>query len=109
MINESKITQAYEIVATATRRAHETGECVATARFNLETAKLQALYDGRIDGKNEEQRKAASFVMFATLQQELEVCERENRQAKFEFELARLELERARALLRLMELATPGE
>jgi hypothetical protein len=103
MITFTDLTNAYDKLAVATAVAFETGETAANAKRILEVAHADALTAGRIDGKNTEQREALARQILADEFAALDAAATAARHSRHELEMARIEVERVRALLRLAE------
>jgi hypothetical protein len=103
MVTFTDLTNAYDNLAAATAAAFETGETAATAKRALEVAHADSLTAGRIDGKNTEQREAKARQILADEFNALDVAATAARRARHNLEMARIEVERVRALLRLAE------
>jgi hypothetical protein len=103
MITFTDLTDAYDKLVAATAAAFETGETAANAKRILEVAHADALTAGRIDGKNTEQREALARQILAEEFTTLDVAATAARRAKHDLDMARIEVERVRALLRLAE------
>ncbi len=103
-VTTQAIDTAYSALRAALQKAHHTGQAAIDAKTKLERRKLAALVAGSITGKNAEEREAAARKRFADLYTELEEAERTAADAKLELDLARLEVDRVRCLLRLDEL-----
>lgn len=104
MITELEITKGYELLETAIQGLYEAGENETGARATLETRRLAGLADGTIEGKNADQREASARQVLEAEYLALEHAERTCRSARLVCDLARLEVERVRAQLRLAEL-----
>lgn len=98
------LENAYLSFAAATAVAFQAGEEAITAKAKLEMARLEALASGAIDGKNAEIREAQARSILAAEFAAAEFADMAARTAKHALELARIEVERVRAVLRLSEL-----
>lgn len=105
MITETELNAAYVNLTSAMTQAHAAARAEVDAKRGLEKARLAAITDGRIDGKNAELREAAAREALADLYASLEEAERVASDARLALDLAKLEVERVRALLRITEVA----
>jgi hypothetical protein len=103
MVTLTDLTNAYDNLAAATAAAFETGETAANAKRTLEVAHADALTAGLIDGKNTEQREAQARQILVEEFIAQEVASTAARCARHDLDLARIEVERVRAILRLAE------
>lgn len=105
----SELEQAFVIAGAeiefARNKVFETSEKVIQARGKLETAKMEALQSGKIDGKNETERKAQLSAATFTLAGILETAERDERYARYEFDADMFAFDILRYRLRIAELA----
>lgn len=104
MITAEELTAAYQNLARLMTQAHTAARQEIDAKSELERRRLAAIADGTIDGKNAELREASARQVLADLYETCEQAERVASDAKLALDLARLEVERVRALLRLAEL-----
>lgn len=104
MLNEQTINGAYGELADATTeyRRVESDHLQMKALLDADIAK--ALASGEIVGKNETERHAAARERFAAQFVNLELLDHARRHARLRHELAGIEVERVRSLLRLMEV-----
>jgi hypothetical protein len=85
--------------------AFRNAELIAIGAKNaLAVTKLQKLASGEISGKNEDERKACALVVLADLVGADEISTINEKTAKTDLDLARLEFDRVNMLLRLEEL-----
>lgn len=104
ILTEYEIHDAYNALAQATRDAYRVGENLIGVTAELEAAKLAGLRDGSIDGKNAELREAAARELLAAVYDGQANAEQENREYQAALSLAKIQVERVRALLRLAEV-----
>lgn len=71
----------------------------------LEDARLRAIADGRITGKNDTERAASAQILLTDLIDAYRAAQDTARIARLEMDLAALEVEALRADLRLIEVA----
>ena len=103
-ITKDVINQACAALSAAIM-AFRNAELIAIAAKNeLATAKLAKLASGEISGKNEDERKASARVVLADLVGADEIATINEKTAKTDLDLARLEFDRVNMLLRLEEL-----
>lgn len=98
------VESAYNTLAQVTQTAELKGWVVADLREIVERNTAEAIMDGRIDGKNEQIRKAQAGQLFPDLFASLGDAEIELRHANLAAVLAKIEVEKLRNLLRLKEL-----
>lgn len=105
MITAHEINDAYSQLARASETYFQAAELEIGSKTELDTETVKAIADGRIDGKNEAIRQGQAKELFAELHETHEANGQHARLAHHRLDLARLEVERIRALLRLAELA----
>ena len=103
MITVTDINNAYTRLAQAAQDNYKATELEIESGVELERELLAAINDGRIDGKNEQQRQAKARELFAELHQAHEQNGRNARCYKFQLDMARLEVERIKMLFRALE------
>lgn len=103
MTNEA-IGAVYGALKAAVVAAYEAGEAAIAAKNGLEVRRAALLLAGEITGKNEVEREAQARRLLAGEFKAAEIYEAEARRSKVALEVARLDVEQARAQLRLMEL-----
>lgn len=103
-MTKETIGTVYEALKVAVVAAYEAGEVAIAAKSNLEAMRLSMLMTGEIFGKNEVEREAKARQLLEEKFKAVDVCEAAARQSKVALEVARLDVEQARAQLRLMEL-----
>lgn len=103
------IDTVYDTLIRARVSYAEAVEEAITARYILSTARMLALADGSLTGKNEEAREAAARTMFPTLFEAVENKERAERSAKLRLEMAADQVARVRLTLRAAEYAEKVE
>ena len=102
LINSDVINEAYSNLAIALRDHAFTAVGLQRAKEELETEILQAIHGGVIDGRNEQQRQAQARELFPQLFDNVAMRTAEEQDAKLAYDLAKIEVERVRALLRLV-------
>ncbi len=105
MISPTDITARYTALADAKRHYAAAATEEIAAERALEDARLRAIADGRITGKNEAERAASAQTVLADLIEAHRAAQDCARAARLEMDLAALDVEALRAELRLMELA----
>ena len=104
MLSESKITSAFDMLKERKVDHFKTVEELAFVKRELESKKLIGLADGTIDGKNAELREASAREKLADLFASVEKAERFEREARLYFDLAQVEVDYLKTILRLAEL-----
>lgn len=99
------IKSAYQTLQAAKRSYAAAAAAETECERRLEDARLRAIADGRITGKNEAERAAMSHMLLADLIAEFQSRQDRTREARLAMELAALEVECLRTELRLLELA----
>lgn len=105
MITAQEINTAYTALASATEDYTDAAELEINSKATLDKAILVATARGQIDGKNEQARLAQARELLADRFALNEAHAADTRRARLILDLARIEVERVRALLRLNELA----
>lgn len=106
MITEKQVNKVYNNLIGATALYHMAVEEQALAKQTFETAKAIALASGDIEGKNQQLRDSAAIEHFPGHWEQYQLKDKALTSARNNLELARLESERIRLIVRLMEL--PG-
>ncbi|RPJ40092.1 MAG: hypothetical protein EHM35_00360 [Planctomycetaceae bacterium] len=103
-VTATHIQEAYRAKADTLVSHHIAAEQAIAARAALEIAKLAGLAGGTIDGKNADLREAKAREVLAEDYARLEAAEAGERRTHIDLDLACIQVEEVRALLRLMEL-----
>lgn len=103
-MTKETIETVYEALKVAVVAASEASEAAIVAKGNLEAMRLSMLMTGEIAGKNEAEREAKAHQLLEEKFKGVDFWEAEARRSKVALEVARLDVEQARAQLRLMEL-----
>jgi len=103
-MNEEIINKAYNELAEAKKKLFVVGERAISAKAALEARKVTAIVNGEIEGKNAEAREAAAKALLFLEYEALESAEVDERFARQDYDIAYIEVERVRALLRLQEV-----
>lgn len=102
-MDERTISDAYERLKGARLALWEAAEQTIRARLNLEKERAARLMTGEIAGKNEGEREARARELLHSLYEAVERAEAEERRARLEHDLAKLEVERVEAVLRWLK------
>jgi hypothetical protein len=94
------ITQAYRQLSEARAQLDSASEAVISAKIMLEGALARATLSGEIVGKNEAERQAKTCEMFAEQVSKIEAFQTIERASKLNFDLAQLEVDRVRLIVR---------
>lgn len=97
-------TFAFASQATARTALFGATEGAIIAKADLDTAKYDALTGGVIDGKNAEIREAQLKTHLEADYAKLDTAERTERAARHQFDLASIEVDTVKTLLRIAEL-----
>ncbi len=108
-ITFEQITEVYKTLAEALRVAQDAAEKAVMIKLRLEAVRMASIRSGVITGKNEAEREANMNHLFIAYYTDVEVHEREAREARHRVELARLEVDALRMQLRVAELAAREE
>lgn len=92
-INEDEIYRAYVGLKSASQRLFDAKTEQSKAERKLHDYEAYLLVSGKIDGKNEEIRRAQLRMLTADLRAELHPLAEEVNRAQHEYELARLDVE----------------
>jgi CRISPR/Cas system CMR-associated protein Cmr1 (group 7 of RAMP superfamily) len=103
VISESSITTAYDALTNARRELWGATERATRARMDLEKERGARILTGEIVGKNEAERDARARELLTSLFEAVEAAEVDERSARMTFDLARIEVERIDAVLRLIQ------
>jgi len=99
-MDEQTIGEAYARLQQARMALWRAAEQAIQARLTLEKERAARLMTGEIAGKNEAEREARARELLTSLYEAVEAAEADERRARLEYDLARLEVERVEALLR---------
>ena len=97
-------SQAFANMTEARQQLFAQTENAITTKADLENAKYQALIGGVIDGKNAEIREAQLKQHLEADYAKLDTAERTERAARHQFDLASIEVDTVKTLLRIAEL-----
>ena len=101
---ESQVKEVYKNLKQKLINAYDVGEQVIAKKANLDVDIAKAYASGEVEGKNQKERYGWVANRFEDQVFELSVFEKESNLRKHELELARIDVEEMRALLRLKEL-----
>lgn len=99
-----QVNKAFDHLKDRRDNLFTASENVIGAKLSLELAKAGALLSGKIDGKNAEIRDAQVAALVKLETENVKLYEMNERASRFQYEIAQLELERVKMLLRILEL-----
>jgi hypothetical protein len=105
MVNEQELKQAYDAVSLNTEKVVDSGFAHEMAKAKLDVKVLEATFDGRIQGKNEGERKAVAMQLFQQDFADVDAKEYEYKVDTKALSLARIHLDMLRDFIRIEELA----
>lgn len=105
-MDDKDIIYAYDTVTLAAEALFQTGENAIHAKDVFEKARLDALLNGSIIGKNADEREASAREFLKPLIDQLSVRQAQERRARYDFDQAMRSVEKVRSLLRLMEITS---
>jgi hypothetical protein len=103
-MDEKHIRHVYDELEAMTQLAFQKGHKEITAEINYEHARLTAISEGKITGKNPDERKAATHFLLEEQEAELIMARDDLAHAKHLLAVARLREAKMKAQLRLEEL-----
>lgn len=103
-IEISKIDLAYAQLSTQKVAVYEAAEALVDAKAELDNKVAVLINTGQIVGKNQQERDAKTQELCAPELNKVFELQKEYDEAKLEHELASLEVERLRLLIRLIEI-----
>ena len=101
------ITAAYGKLAQTRVELWGTIERTIRARLDVEKERAARMMTGEIAGKNEAEREARARELLGSLYRALESAEADERQARLQHDLAKIEVERVELIVKLLS-ATPA-
>lgn len=104
MMQPEQISKVYTNLINVKLKFFDATESAIKARYELEIEKLRRLKNGEIFGKNEDERKASAHEVLWSQYEITEEAEQEEREARFNLDIAQTEVEMTRMLLRAEEL-----
>lgn len=93
MPTNAELQAAFDAMIAAKNTLFDASEKELTARENLRTAEYEAIQDGKIDGKNEQARKAQLAEIVEAEQCALYLAETEKRKAALAYEIAAMRVD----------------
>ena len=102
----AQINEAYDSMAQAQKVLYLHTEAAINAKADVDTKLLKGLADGSIEGKNQAMRDACAAEVLEKEYRSLDIAEADARAARLEYDLAKTEVSRVQALLRLRELSS---
>lgn len=103
-MNEQTITDTFRKLYKARQDLFTANERTLACRHELEEERAARIMSGEIAGRNEAERDARARELLAPLYTLLQNAEKEERQARLAYDLARLEVDRHDYLLRFLSL-----
>lgn len=104
-MDEQTITAAYGKLAQTRMELWGATERTIRARLDVEKERAARMMTGEIAGKNEAEREARARELLHSLFTELENAEADERQARLQFDLAKIEVERVELIVKLVSSA----
>ena len=101
---ETKAISAFENLQSACDALFSASEKSIYTAMKLEDEKSSLLSSGKIDGKNEEIRKAQLRELAGSAFDELSIMQNNERAARYQFDKAATEVDTVKTLLRIAEL-----
>lgn len=101
---ETKAVKAFENLTSARTALFTAAEVTIMEKFLLEQQRSEAIASGKIDGKNAETREAQVRELLADQYLKLATAENSERLARCNFDLASMEADAVRTLVRIAEL-----
>lgn len=109
MVTEQEVKTAYKELKEAKGTFLLAADVLEGLKTELERANAKALYEGIIEGKNEAQRRGAALILFRAEYQKFDAARNGYDQAKYHFELATIEVNHVRAIIRVNEIAVANQ
>ena len=104
MLDEKNVHEVYTNLYNAKEKYAEASEKFINLKFTLNVLKAEATQNGEIDGKNADAREASARSLLKENYDALDKAEIEERKMRHSLDLANLEVERVKTLLRLQEV-----
>ena len=101
---ETKAVKAFENLTSARTALFTAAEVTIMEKFLLEQQRAEVTASGKIDGKNAETREAQVREILADQYLKLATAENAERLARRDFDLASMEADAVRTLVRIAEL-----
>ena len=104
MLDETIINQAYENLMTIRVKVYNANVKLIDAQSKLATSKIENYAAGRIDGKNETDRKAQYAEYCMAENDMVEEAEKDIMLVQFKFDLATYEVNRINTLIKWLSI-----
>ena len=101
---ESMAVTAFENIKKKRDELFTATEKALYFKITLETEEASAMAAGQFDGKNAETRKAQARDFFNDKYMELATAEKNERAARYHYDIAALDVDTVKTLLRIAEL-----
>lgn len=101
---EAKAIKAFENLASARTALFMAAEVTIMDKFTLEKQRAELTASGKIDGKNAETREAQVREILSDQYLSVAAAEAAEREARRDFDLASMEADAVRTLVRIAEL-----
>lgn len=101
---ETKAVKAFENLAAARAALFVAAEVTIMDKFTLEALRAELTASGKIDGKNAETREAQVREFLSDQYLSLASAEAAEREARRDFDMASMEADAVRTLVRIAEL-----
>jgi len=101
---ESMANNAFENIKDRREYLYTMTEAAIEAQSVLDMAKVAALSSGKVDGKNEETRKAQLAEITKVQLAELRTADGLERASRYQFDLAQYDVDTVKTMLRIAEL-----
>lgn len=101
---EDKATKAFIDLAHMRGKLFSAAEKTIYLSMVLENEKASAVAAGKFDGKNAEIREAQAREFFLDKQTDLAIQQNAERAARYDFDLAQIEVDTVKTMLRIAEL-----
>lgn len=108
-LNKKAIDATYELVKETTVTMHDVNVRYADQITDIERMSTEAILDGRVTGKNAQIRDAELRGIFAPEYADLKELEEEMHDKKLTWDLALIDKEHLKLLMRFAEMEKVGE
>lgn len=105
----SAVTDAYTILKSAQKEVYDSSRKLELLKSTLEQNIMLATADGRIQGKNEAERKGAGFALFSSDYLAVDNASLAVQEANFHLTQARTEIEMIQTFIKLGEIMASVE
>ena len=103
-MNKQVINYAYDQLQETKVKYNADADLYANAKAKIEDRKVSYIRDGRVTGKNKETREANLAKLVNKLAHLVIKAENKMKDTRLELELAQIEVDRVRLIIRLLEL-----